>query len=106
MGFTTKGATQAAMLIANSGLEGAAIRVYVTSACCSGFQYGMKIDNRFMQGDVFFEDQGVKLVVDEQSWPLLEGSRLDYIEDVLGGGFNVENPNDGGGGEGTCGCSS
>lgn len=100
MSFTQAGAQKASELIANSGKAGAAIRVFVKSGGCSGYQYGMAIEDRFMDGDRLFEDQGVKLVVDERSWPLLRGSRLDYVENMMGGGFSVENPN----ASSNCGC--
>lgn len=100
LGFTSSGAERAAGLIANSGKLGAAIRVYVKSGGCSGYQYGMAIEDRFMAGDLLFEHRGVRLVVDERSWPLLRGSRLDYVENMMGGGFSVENPN----ASSNCGC--
>ncbi|MFA5551621.1 MAG: iron-sulfur cluster assembly accessory protein [Trueperaceae bacterium] len=100
MGFTATGAEKAAGLIANSGKHNAAIRVFVKSGGCSGYQYGMAIEDRYMAGDRLFEDQGVQLVVDERSWPLLRGSLLDYVENMMGGGFSVENPN----ASSNCGC--
>ncbi len=100
LSFTDTGAEKAAGLIANSGKEDAAIRVFVKSGGCSGYQYGMAIEDRFMDGDLLFEDRGVRVVVDERSWPLLRGSRLDYVENMMGGGFSVENPQ----ASSNCGC--
>jgi iron-sulfur cluster assembly accessory protein len=100
MGFTPTGAEKASELIANSGKQDAAIRVYIKSGGCSGYQYGMDIVDRYMEGDRLFEDKGVRLVVDERSWPLLRGSQLDYVESMMGGGFSVENPN----ASSNCGC--
>lgn len=100
LSFTATGAVKAAGLIANSGKEDAAIRVFVKSGGCSGYQYGMTIEDRYMDGDRLFEDQGVRLVVDERSWPLLRGSQLDYVESMMGGGFSVENPQ----ASNNCGC--
>ncbi len=100
LGFTSTGAEKAAGLIANSGKENAAIRVFIRSGGCSGYQYGMSIEDRFMEGDMLFEDRGVRLVVDQRSWPLLRGSQLDYVESMMGGGFSVENPN----ASSNCGC--
>ncbi len=100
MSFTVTGAAKAAGLIANSGKENAAIRVFVKSGGCSGYQYGMAIEDRFMDGDRLFEDQGVRLVVDQRSWPFLRGSTLDYVENMMGGGFSVQNPN----ASSECGC--
>lgn len=100
LSFTSTGAEKAAGLIANSGKENAAIRVFIRSGGCSGYQYGMSIEDRFMEGDMLFEDRGVRVVVDPRSWPLLRGSQLDYVESMMGGGFSVENPN----ASSNCGC--
>lgn len=93
MRFTPAGAAKATELLQGSGKENAAIRVFVKSGGCSGYQYGMAIDDRRLDGDREFEDQGVRLVVDERSWPYLRGSEVDYVENMMGGGFQVQNPN-------------
>lgn len=100
MRFTAAGAAKASELLRSSGKYGAAIRVFVKSGGCSGYQYGMAIDDRRLEGDRAFEDQGVLLVVDERSWPYLRGSEVDYVENMMGGGFNVNNPN----ATSACGC--
>lgn len=98
--FTDAGASKALELVAKSGKEAAALRVYVKSGGCSGYQYGMLVDDRRLDGDRVFEDRGVKLVVDQKSWPLLRGSQVDYVENLMGGGFAVQNPN----ASSECGC--
>jgi iron-sulfur cluster assembly protein len=98
--FSEAGARKAAELIKKSGKENAAIRVYVKSGGCSGYSYGMAIDDRALEGDQLIEDQGVKMLVDKMSWPLLKGSQVDYVENMMGGGFNVVNPN----ATSSCGC--
>ncbi len=100
MTFTPAGADKATQLLKGSGKEGAAIRVFVKSGGCSGYQYGMQIDDRRLDGDRVFEVGEVRLVVDERSWPLLKGSQVDYVENMMGGGFNVSNPN----ASSECGC--
>ena len=100
MTFTLAGASKATELIGNSGKDDAAIRVFVKSGGCSGYQYGMAIEDRFMDGDRLFEDQGVRLVVDQRSWPDLRGSKLDYVVNMRGCGFSVQNPN----ASSECGC--
>ena len=80
----------------------AAIRVFVKSGGCSGYSYGMSIDDRRLDGDREFTDRGVTLVVDPNSWPLLKGSEIDYVENMMGGGFSVNNPN----ATSACGCGS
>jgi iron-sulfur cluster assembly accessory protein len=102
MTFTDTAAAKAAALLAERPDDNAAIRVYVKSGGCSGYMYGMAIDDRRLEGDREFEDKGVKLVVDKMSWPLLAGSEVDYVENMMGGGFSVHNPN----ASSNCGCGS
>jgi iron-sulfur cluster assembly protein len=98
--FSEAGARKAAELLQKSGKENAALRVYVKSGGCSGYSYGMAIDDRALEGDERIEHLGVKMLVDKMSWPLLQGSQVDYVENMMGGGFNVVNPN----ATSSCGC--
>lgn len=102
MTVTEAAASKAEQLLAGQSSEDAAIRVFVKSGGCSGYSYGMSIDDRRLEGDRVFEDRGVKLVVDPKSWPLLVGSQVDYVENMMGGGFSVNNPN----ATSACGCGS
>ncbi|UCH27542.1 MAG: iron-sulfur cluster insertion protein ErpA [Trueperaceae bacterium] len=97
---TDAAAVKASALLKSNGKEHAAIRVFVKSGGCSGYSYGMAIDERTIDGDLEFVDRGVKLVVDPRSWPLLQGAEIDYIENMMGGGFSVNNPN----ATSSCGC--
>ncbi len=90
--FTDAGAMKASSLLKEQGKEDGAIRVFVKSGGCSGYSYGMAIDDRQLDGDRYFEDKGVKIVVDPKSLELVQGSQLDYVENMMGGGFNVVNP--------------
>lgn len=78
----------------------AAIRVFIKSGGCSGYQYGMAVDERSLEGDTEIEMLGVRLVVDQMSLPLLAGSQVDWVENMMGGGFSVNNPN----ATSSCGC--
>ncbi len=102
MTMTDSAAARAATLLAEADDPSAAIRVFVKSGGCSGYMYGMAIDERRLDGDKEFEDKGVKVVVDKMSWPLLAGSEVDYVENMMGGGFSVTNPN----ASSSCGCGS
>lgn len=102
MTFTASAAAKAAELLGQQTNEKAAIRVYVKSGGCSGYMYGMAIDDRRLEGDRDLEDKGIRLVVDKMSWPLLRGSEIDYVENMMGGGFSVNNPN----ASSNCGCGS
>jgi iron-sulfur cluster assembly protein len=102
MSLTEAAAGKAGELLAKNGSETAAIRVFVKSGGCSGYSYGMAIDDRQLEGDRIFVDRGVRVVVDQMSWPLLRGSEVDYVENMMGGGFSVNNPN----ATSACGCGS
>lgn len=99
--FSAAGAARAAALLAE-GSPDAAVRVFVKSGGCSGYSYGMAIDDRRVEGDRLFVSGGARVVVDPRSWPLLRGSQIDYVENMMGGGFQVTNPN----ATSACGCGS
>ncbi len=100
--LTEAAATKASELLINSNKKNAAIRVFVKSGGCSGYSYGMAIDDNELEGDSIYEDKGVKIVVDPRSLPLIQGSEVDYIENLMGGGFSVNNPQ----ATSACGCGS
>ena len=81
----------------NSGL-----RVFVQGGGCSGFQYGLMIEEVGGDGDQVFESNGVKLYVDPISIRYLKGAEVDFVDTVTGGGFTIKNPN----ATSTCGCGS
>lgn len=90
--FSHAAATRARTLLADVDNR-AALRVFIKSGGCSGYSYGMSIDEQRRDGDRLFADGGARLVVDPKSWPLLRGSEIDYVENMMGGGFQVTNPN-------------
>ena len=94
------GAQKAQSILAGSGKENAGVRVFIKSGGCSGYQYGMAIDDRELEGDTVVYDRGVKLIVDQASLALLRGSEVDFVENLMGGGFTVHNPN----ATSSCGC--
>ena len=82
-----------------------AIRVFVSGACgCGAAHYGMGVENEFAEADSVFETAGVKLVVDPESAPYLEGAEIDFRDSLMGRGFTIVNPAKPGGGGGGCGC--
>ena len=76
------------------------LRVYVTGGGCSGFQYGFSFDNIVDEDDTCIEKEGANLVTDSLSLQYLQGSTVDYIEDLTGSKFIISNPN----ATTTCGC--
>ena len=82
-----------------SNIPQGGLRIYVQGGGCSGFQYGMVLDEA-ADGDQIFDIDGVKVIVDPMSLRYLEGAEVDYKEDLMGGGFAIKNPN----ATSTCGC--
>ena len=76
------------------------LRVAIEGGGCSGFQYGLGFDRGAQEGDVEFECEGVKVVVDPFSAPYLGGAIVDYLETIQESGFKIENPN----AVASCGC--
>ena len=78
------------------------LRVSVSGGGCSGFQYGFAFDDERNGDDLVFSHAGVDVVVDEMSLELLEGARIDFVEDLAGAAFRIDNPN----ATASCGCGS
>lgn len=69
------------------------IRLGVKGGGCSGMSYVMEFAESVRPEDQVFEVEGIRLIVDEKSLLYLEGTELDYVEDVMGAGFEFKNPN-------------
>ncbi|MBI2913372.1 MAG: iron-sulfur cluster assembly accessory protein [Chloroflexi bacterium] len=94
LSMTDKAAGKAKELFEEKGLDGqAALRVFVVGGGCSGYQYGMAIAREPEEDDFVIEHAGVRLVVDPDSAPLLEGAEIDYVDDLMKAGFTIFNPN-------------
>jgi iron-sulfur cluster assembly protein len=78
------------------------LRVYVYSGGCSGFRYGMMLEDQPTPDDITVESRGIKVYVDQQSTEYLTGSEIDYLDTLMGAGFTVNNPN----AVSACGCGS
>jgi len=79
-----------------------ALRVAVEGGGCSGFQYALGFDSAPEDNDEAWEHHGVRVIVDRFSLPYLQGSSVDYIDGLMGAGFQIENPNV----VAACGCGS
>jgi iron-sulfur cluster assembly protein len=100
--LTDRAASELSELI-NGQKEGAALRVWVAGGGCSGLQYGMALDDNAPEADdQVFEDHGIKIFVDGLSLNYMSGAFVDYVDDTLGGGFKIENPN----ATSSCGCGN
>jgi len=80
-------------LLNERNLEGYALRIFISGKTCSGYQYGMSLDQNFNETDSIIEADGVKVVFDNGSADYIKGAKLDFIDDERGKGFMVENPN-------------
>ena len=89
-------------LLSEENKAGSGLRVFVQGGGCSGFQYGLRIEEEGSEADKVFESNGVKLYVDPISIRYLSGAEVDFVDTVTGGGFTIKNPN----AVSTCGCGS
>jgi iron-sulfur cluster assembly accessory protein len=78
------------------------LRVYIQSGGCSGFSYGMGLDENPPKEDdhVIDATEHLKVYIDSYSAQYLEGAEIDYVDELMGGGFTIHNPN----AVRTCGC--
>lgn len=101
--LTERAATELSDLIKTNDKENSALRVWVAGGGCSGLSYGMALDDNAPEAeDQVFEQSGLKIYVDPISLNYMTGASVDYVDDVLGGGFKIENPN----AVSSCGCGS
>jgi iron-sulfur cluster assembly protein len=77
-----------------------ALRVFVSGGGCSGMQYGMALESNVRATDLSCEFDGIKVVVDEVSIDYMRGATVDFVDDVMGSGFKIDNPN----AVASCGC--
>ena len=101
---TPAAASKITELLVEENKSNAGLRVFVQGGGCSGFQYGLMIDEG--EGDettdAVIESNGVKLLVDPISARYLRGAEVDFVDNITGGGFTIKNPN----AKSTCGCGS
>src|SRR5690606_3572841 len=88
-------------LLEQRNIPGYALRVFVSGGGCSGLQYGMAFEEQPRDYDAVVDaSDGVRLIVDPTSLMYLEGSTIDYVDSLMGGGFRIDNPN----AVSSCGC--
>jgi iron-sulfur cluster insertion protein len=78
------------------------LRIAVSGGGCSGFQYGISFDDQKNPDDFVFERNGIAVIVDDTSLDLLNGSEVDFVEDLMGASFQIKNPN----AASSCGCGN
>lgn len=103
LNVTDEAAVKIAELIAEEEEENLALRVGVKPGGCSGYKYEMYFDSDREQSDMeILVKDGVKVVVDDQSATILNGSTLGYKNSLQGAGFYLDNPN----ANRSCGCGN
>jgi iron-sulfur cluster assembly accessory protein len=99
---TESAASKIKDLLAEENKADSGLRVFVQGGGCSGFQYGLMIEEDGGVGDQTYESNGIKLYVDPVSLSYLKGAEVDFVDTITGGGFTIKNPN----ATSTCGCGS
>ena len=82
--------------------DGSMLRISVNGGGCSGFSYGFDVDQTRNADDVLVERDGAAVLVDEISMQYLEGSTVDFVDDLMGQSFKIENPQ----ATASCGCGT
>ena len=97
--MTTNAAERLRAILEQENQTGKGLRVRVVSGGCSGYSYDMTFDDAH-ETDHTFDAHGLKLLVDAESLPMLQGAEIDFQESFGSSGFTIKNPNSSGG----CGC--
>lgn len=100
--LTEAAITQINKMIAEQEEDVKYLRVGVKGGGCTGLSYGMGFETEVSDDDIVFEQNGLKVVVDKESAPILEGLKIDYKQNMMSGGFTIDNPN----AIATCGCGA
>jgi len=100
--ITARAAEKVLEIAGDEGLEGQGLRLRVIGGGCAGFNYDLYFEESPTSMDERFEDKGVQMFVDPLSFQYLDGTEIDYVEQLHGAGFKFSNPNV----TSTCGCGS
>ncbi len=100
--LTERAARRIGEILADEARPDLKLRITVNGGGCSGFQYGFALDDRDEDGDIAVEREGAKVVIDGMSLLYLMGCEVDFVEDLTGSYFRVNNPN----ASSSCGCGN
>jgi len=98
--ITNKAAEKLKEVLKENSKEGSGLRVEIVPGGCSGFQYGLELDDNTTDLDLVLEDKGVKIIISKDNMQFLKGAKLDYVDSLQGGGFKISNSN----AHSSCGC--
>ena len=82
--------------------SGSMLRISVNGGGCSGFQYAFDVEHTRQEQDLVIERDGAAVLVDEVSLQYLDGSVIDFVDDLIGQSFKIENPH----ATASCGCGT
>ena len=99
--ITQAAARQIGKILATEN-AGAKLRVAVQGGGCSGFSYIFSIDDKQTDGDLIFTRDGVDVLVDDMSLQYMDGAEIDWVDDLIGASFRINNPN----ATASCGCGT
>jgi iron-sulfur cluster assembly accessory protein len=88
--------------ILKSEAQSAMLRVAVTGGGCSGFQYNFALDDTRADDDLVLERDGAVVLIDSMSLDFLKGAEIDFVDDLIGAAFKINNPN----AQSSCGCGT
>jgi len=111
LNVTESAATKLTDILKEQGQDNGMLRVMLTPTPNGGFQHVLGVEIEPNKDDVVLEYFGIKVVIDPESAPLLEGAEIDYVDGLMRSGFvisnpNIETPSGGGCGSGACGCGN
>lgn len=98
--MTDSAKTAVNRFISSSVKPFAGLRIRVEGGGCSGLKYSLKLEEQNAEGDSQLDCDGIPLLIDAESAPLLEGVTMDFVESMEGSGFTFVNPN----ASKSCGC--
>ena len=90
---TKSAAKRITSILKGDGKEGFALRISVTGGGCSGMNYNLTFDNQENEFDKIYKSNGITIVCDVKSWFYVKGTEVDFSNDLLTGGFKLNNPN-------------
>ncbi|WP_406601037.1 HesB/IscA family protein [Lysinibacillus louembei] len=100
--LTEAAAFQVKEMMAHNEEEGSYLRVAVKGGGCSGLSYGMAFDTERNDDDFLDEQYGLQIIVSKEDAGILQGTKIDFKQSLMGGGFTIDNPN----ALASCGCGT
>ena len=100
--FTPTASEHVQRMMDENALIDHVVRIGVKAGGCSGYSYVLDIVDEIRGSDRKFEQHGVAIVCDPKSYLYLNGTEIDFVDSMMGGGFKFTNPNV----KRSCGCGT